>query len=123
MLRDENDDKNQPHTNHIYTPSPKFTRPAAGGGNSAKIYPSNEISPTVVDTSKPREIVHDVQVKSSAATDSGHSSPSSSLDKHTTRTTRDTRDMLPTPLSTAKPRSRPKSQHIPRHKDESLCLG
>ena len=46
------------------------------------------------------------QVKANSS-DSGHSSPSSSIDKTD-------KELIPIPLSEAKPRSRPKSQHIPK---------
>ena len=49
------------------------------------------------------------KVKSSAS-DSGLSSPSSSLDKH--------ENMVAKPLSSAPPRSRPKSQYIPRQNND-----
>ena len=47
-----------------------------------------------------------IQVKPNSS-DSGHSSPSSSIDKTD-------KEFIPIPLSEAKPRSRPKSQHIPK---------
>merc|ERR1712012_53189 len=62
--------------------------------------------PIIVDASKSEVINYDLQVRNSNS-DSGLSSPASSIDKHN-------KNLVPTPLSTAKPRSRPKSQHIPR---------
>merc|ERR1712130_206221 len=53
--------------------------------------------------------LYDTRVKSSAS-DSGLSSPSSSLDKH--------ENMVAKPLSSAPPRSRPKSQFIPRQNND-----
>lgn len=57
-------------------------------------------------STSPKIVNYELQVKENS-TDSGHSSPSSSLDK-------EDKDFIPIPLSEAKPRTRPKSQFIPK---------
>jgi len=54
----------------------------------------------------PKVVNYELQVKPNSS-DSGHSSPSSSIDKTD-------KEFIPIPLSDAKPRSRPKSQHTPK---------
>merc|ERR1712142_727917 len=57
-------------------------------------------------STEPKKINYELQVKPNSS-DSGHSSPSSSIDKTD-------KEFMPIPLSQARPRSRPKSQHIPK---------
>lgn len=57
-------------------------------------------------TISPKVVNYELQVKS-ASSDSGHSSPSSSIDKTD-------KDFPPIPLESAKPRTRPKSQFTPK---------
>merc|ERR1712142_938693 len=57
-------------------------------------------------STEPKKINYELQVKPNSS-DSGHSSPSSSIDKTD-------KEFIPIPLSQAKPRSRPKSQHFPK---------
>jgi len=70
--------------------------------------PDTDNQPITVNTQDPKEINYELQVRNSNS-DSGLSSPASSIDKANIVATH------VTPLSSAKPRSktRPKSQHIP----------
>lgn len=64
------------------------------------------------ETTSPKIVKYELQVKPNSNSDSGLSSPSSSIDKTD-------REILPVPLSEAKPRShRPKSYHPPKLNDE-----
>lgn len=108
-LSDENGGRRQPKTNpNFYTNS---SIKSSGSDRSTKNKISHDDQPDVprktFDTGDPKNVerLYDTRVKSSAS-DSGLSSPSSSLDKH--------ENMVAKPLSSAPPRSRPKSQFIPR---------
>jgi len=66
----------------------------------------NQDTSILKQSTAPKVVNYELQVKANSS-DSGHSSPSSSIDKVD-------KELIPIPLSEAKPRSRPKSQHIPK---------
>jgi len=115
---DDDPDKKQPKYNPNY--SSNSSRKSTGTNTDTtkrQIHPQQEKSPILKDSNSSKIINYELQVKSSAS-DSGHSSPSSSIDKHE----KPNHDIIPTPLSSSKPR-RPKSQHIPKtvHVDKNLA--
>jgi len=111
-LSDENGGRRQPKTNpNFYTNS---SIKSSGSDRSTKKVSHNDqpdLPRKVFDAGDPKNVeqLYDTRVKSSAS-DSGLSSPSSSLDKH--------ENMVAKPLSSAPPRSRPKSQYIPRQNND-----
>jgi len=112
-LSDENGGRRQAKSNpNFYTNS---SIKSSGSDRSTKNKISHDDQPDVprkiFDAGDPKNVeqLYDNRVKSSAS-DSGLSSPSSSLDKH--------ENMVAKPLSSAPPRSRPKSQFIPRQNND-----
>jgi len=91
--------------------NPNLSSTRSSGTSTLKQVSSNDWiqnqDPSLVKQSTAPKIVnYELQVKQNSS-DSGHSSPSSSIDKTD-------KEFIPIPLSEAKPRSRPKSQHIPK---------
>lgn len=89
--------------------NPNLSSTRSSGTSTLKQVSSNDWiqnqDPSLVKQSTAPKIVnYELQVKPNSS-DSGHSSPSSSIDKTD-------KEFIPIPLSEAKPRSRPKSQHI-----------
>jgi len=118
MHSDDDPDKKQPKYNPNYSSNSSRKSTGTSTGTTKKqIHPQQELSPILKDTNSSKVINYELQVKSSAS-DSGHSSPSSSIDKNE----KPNKDLVPTPLSSSKPR-RPKSQHIPKsvHTDKNLA--
>lgn len=105
MLSDDDPSTKPPKTNQNHYSSKASSR----SSTERKVHPDDWI-PTSQDNEQtnfkqstdPKVINYELQVKSSNS-DSGLSSPSSSIDKA---------NIKPTPLSSAKPRQRPKSQVI-----------
>jgi len=102
---DEQPQQKQPKEN------PNFSSTRSSGTSTVKqVSPTDWIpsqDPSMAKQSMTPKIVnYELQVKQTNS-DSGLSSPSSSIDKTD-------KEFIPIPLSSAKPRSRPKSQHIPK---------
>jgi len=110
-LSDDPSTKKPPtHPNH-YSKRSTGSKSSSRSSTERKVHPDDWIPASssqddqqtkFKQSTDPKIINYELQVKSSAS-DSGLSSPSSSIDKA---------KIVPTPLSSAKPRQRPKSQNI-----------
>lgn len=102
-------DEQPPQKQHKENPNFSSTR-SSGTSTLKQVSPNDLIhnqDPSLAKQStSPKIVNYELQVKPNSS-DSGHSSPSSSIDKTD-------KEFIPIPLSEAKPRSRPKSQHIPK---------
>jgi len=109
-LSDDEPSSKSPATNqNHYSKRSSDSKTSSRSSTERKVHPDDWIATSqdnhntkFKQSTDPKVINYELQVKSSNS-DSGLSSPSSSIDKA---------NIKPTPLSSAKPRQRPKSQHI-----------